>query len=158
MTIASRIKVLEVVDAATFKKHRAQDVLHPKNIDANVLLRRKITDSRLKRKNLYYCGRCGSAVFISATGPEGGFHFKHFKGAPPTCEWYRGETRHPDEIGASIYEGRQESALHKGLKEEIARALSRDPEVGIGNVDVQSYVPGDPAGTLMFELSGVENR
>lgn len=85
----------------------------------------------------YLCCRCGHPVYAPnyAKGPG----WKHFRGAPETCEWWTGETSSADEVSARQFQGQQESPLHVKAKNLVADLLRADHRVADVVVDEILY-------------------
>ena len=107
------------------------------------LLRSAITDARRAQppSHIAHCLMCAGPVFIQARAFRGLRlpYFVHFKGGDTTCPWHTGETLHPDDARALQYCGKQESAAHKMLCEQIAELAARDSRCI--SAEVAKYLP-----------------
>ena len=94
-------------------------------------LRREITTSHSDSADLFRCFVCGGPVFLSTRALEFGLiggartFFKHH--AKRGCPLTDTSGRHPDEIDARRFNGRQEGKRHHALKHRLAAMLRADP-------------------------------
>ncbi|MFH1346275.1 MAG: hypothetical protein ABIL01_34490 [Pseudomonadota bacterium] len=107
------------------------------------ILRDRLTDyAREKDAGLLArCLMCESRVFIQSRMLRGNRlpYFAHFKGGDPSCPWHHGATMKPDDARAAQYQGRQESAAHRLLCEQIDQLARGDPRYQ--HSSVATYLP-----------------
>jgi hypothetical protein len=75
------------------------------------------------------CLLCNQPVFIRAQHRRNGSTlpvYRHFSEGLIICPWHSGENMTPDNARAAQYEGRQESALHKALCNQVAELVGAD--------------------------------
>lgn len=89
--------------------------------------RRKETARFQNGNSAYRCSLCNKAVVARKGGFNGTDHFAHRAEESQSCPWHTSRGHRPDFISAGKFEGRQESDLHKRLKEFIADQLAFDP-------------------------------
>ena len=77
----------------------------------------------------FRCALCEHPLYLSrhVDGLQNRW-FVH-DGKADHCPWYEGNHLAPDQIKALIYRGQQEGRAHRELKEFIANALAKDPQV-----------------------------
>lgn len=78
---------------------------------------------------LAVCLLCKKPVFIRAQSRRNGSNlpvYRHYSNREISCPWHSGENMTPDNARAAQYEGRQESALHKALCEQVAALAGAD--------------------------------
>ena len=94
-------------------------------------LRREITNGHADSTDLFRCVVCDGPLFLTTEaltfGLTGGARtfFKHHAGR--NCPLTDTSGRHPDEIDARRFDGRQEGKRHHALKHRLAAMLRADP-------------------------------
>lgn len=106
------------------------------------------------------CRLCEGGVFIRSQATRTGLSpvFAHYPDAPQDCPWHHGTNLHPDDARAAQYNGQQESALHRWLCDEVAKAAGRDARCK--DVEVDAYRRPTIAGRgrwpdVYFEFEGL---
>jgi hypothetical protein len=94
------------------------------------IIRDRITDyvSGKADGRVARCMMCEGRVFIQTRvkGEKKLPYFAHYKGGDPNCKWFHGKTMPPDAARADQYRGRQESAAHRMLCEQIDELVRLD--------------------------------
>lgn len=89
-------------------------------------IRRIATKSHKDGKPRYTCEKCGHGVYAPLDQNRKPL-WQHFKNAPTNCPWGSNKNKTIDEVSAKQFQGRQESPLHKKIKEAVAEILEFDP-------------------------------
>lgn len=93
-------------------------------------LRDRITDYRSGSPQGIKCTclACDHPVFIKVSSLNSRKYplFSHYAPAPDDCQWRSEETSHPDELRAAQYAGKQESAAHRNICDQIAELCRLD--------------------------------
>lgn len=88
-------------------------------------LRAGITDQRSGKPGLIArCLLCQGEVFVRTA--KGKPLFAHYVGSDPSCPWFTGDNKKPDEVRAEQYQGRQESEAHRRMCELIEELAKND--------------------------------
>lgn len=110
---------------------------------------------------LAFCLGCNEPAHVkAATSTERIPHFAHYKGGGLSCPWGEDESRNPDDVRASIYNGNQESPLHKSMCNQVLELISLDPRYELGSGVVDGYLPPNDGGRgrwpdVRFNLDGL---
>ena len=112
----------------------AAETLHSMPEADFTAVRRAAMAARVERRRggsamRFRCALCEHPLYLSrhVDGLQNRW-FVH-DGKADHCPWYEGNHLAPDQIKALIYRGQQEGRAHRELKEFIANALAKDPQV-----------------------------
>ncbi|WP_419797651.1 MAG: hypothetical protein ACNI26_15335 [Terasakiella sp.] len=103
-------------------------------------VRRRATKSKKEGQPRYTCEKCGHGVYAPLDQKRKPL-WQHFKNAPTDCPWSSNKNKTVNEVSAQQFQGKQESPLHKKIKETVAEILKLDPHVE--GVLVEEKIDGD---------------
>jgi hypothetical protein len=118
----------------------SSDDLLEMSLDAYQDIRRTAAIARREGRAEFVCDKCGFAVYAPLEPKTRQPYWRHFKGAPTNCPWWTGDPKTIDQIGASQFDGKQESPLHFYLKQKIAALLLQDPLTEEETLRVDKYI------------------
>lgn len=96
--------------------------------------------NRLTSDTTAHCLGCNELVFLrAATSSKTRPHFCHFKGQGLTCPWGPDVTNTPDAIRAGIFDGNQESELHRYMCELVVELIKADERYVEGSGAVNKF-------------------
>lgn len=108
-----------------------------------------------------YCLGCNEPVFLrAAKSQKRKPHFSHFEGGGQTCPWGPDATRSLDKVRAGIFDGNQESEVHRRMCELVVELAAADERyvAGTGAVDKYARPTDGRSGRwpdASFELQGL---
>ncbi len=106
---------------------------------SRMALRHRVGEARNEGRALFCCPSCGFPAFVARDLKKREI-WKHYAGAPSVCPWYSGRNLSPDDIGALKYNGLQEGALHRWIKETVGDLLRNVPAIAPDSVVVDRYI------------------
>lgn len=133
--------IRHAVDLETMTTISSDDLMALSTDDYHEI-RRAATGGRLDGIYRYACAQCGHGVYAPREPTRRLPYWRHFRGAPVSCEWWTGDPESVDRVSAAQFEGAQESPLHVTIKNTVADLLNADPLMEPGSVRVDEYVAG----------------
>ncbi|NTT88027.1 competence protein CoiA family protein [Tabrizicola fusiformis] len=110
---------------------------------------------------LAFCLGCNEPAHVkAATSTTVNPHFSHFKGGGVRCPWGPDDGRTPDQVRAGIFDGNQESPIHREMCHRVLDLVMRDTRFEPGSGAVDSYLAPEHGGRgrwpdVRFELRGL---
>ena len=100
-------------------------------------------DTRERKRTPFTCPACFQLVYPHAprVKPGGRYFWSHKAGGARFCPLERKRSFTPDDIGRSIFQGRQEGQAHKDLVAQLKRMAEHDPGVQPESIEEGEYEP-----------------
>jgi hypothetical protein len=134
--------VLAAIDLRTLTTTTSDALLRLHGDEYNEIRRAAITARRAGEAR-FACGRCGHSVYAPREPRTRLPYWQHYRGAPPSCPWWTGNSSTVDAVNAVKFDGVQEGPLHERVKHVVGELLELDELTTAGSVLVDKYVNAD---------------